>query len=218
MAKVNTRRKRETPSTHRGEARRKALLLAAREVFLEKGYVAASVEDVVSRVGGSKATLYSYFGSKEGLFGDLIAELCDEYVSTLAIPREIDGDIEKTLNQFGRRMLKLFLDPQQVALYRSIFAELSHFPELAGRLYASSALRSRRELGDFLGRQHAAGVLDCPDPLVTASSFLELIKGAPQRRALLGLQAFASEREMKTHVANAVQLFLHGCLHTRVRT
>lgn len=216
MAKVNAGRKRELPATRRGTARREALLLAAREIFLEKGYVAASVEDVVGRVGGSKATLYSYFGSKEGLFGDLIAQLCDEYVSTLAIPNAVDGDIERTLNQFGRRLLKLFLDPTQVALYRSIFAELSYFPELAERLYDKSAVRSRRELGEFLARQHDAGVLDCPAPLEAAGSFLEMIKGAPQRRALLGLQAFSSEREMKQHVKHAVHIFLHGSLRRQV--
>ncbi|HWU69582.1 MAG TPA: helix-turn-helix domain-containing protein, partial [Stenotrophobium sp.] len=83
MAKVNVRRPREAPATRRGAARREALLHAAREVFLEKGYVAASVEDVVGRVGGSKATLYSYFGNKEGLFGDLLSTMCDEYVDTL---------------------------------------------------------------------------------------------------------------------------------------
>jgi AcrR family transcriptional regulator len=216
MAKVNVRRPREAPATRRGAARREALLHAAREVFLEKGYVAASVEDVVGRVGGSKATLYSYFGNKEGLFGDLLSTMCDEYVDTLAIPKEIDGDIERTLNLFGRRMLKLFLDPSQVALYRAIFAELSHFPELAGRLYDRSAVRSRREFGAFLAQQHDAGVLDCPVPLAAAGSFLELVKGEPQRRALLGLGAFDSERQMKQHVANAVDIFLHGCLRRRV--
>ena len=43
-------------------------LQAAREVFLEQGYEAASVNDVVRRAGGSLATLYAQFGNKEGLF------------------------------------------------------------------------------------------------------------------------------------------------------
>src|SRR5262245_3793367 len=52
----------------RGEARRQAMLQAAGELFLEHGFEGTSVSDVVKRSGGSLATLYAWFGSKEGLF------------------------------------------------------------------------------------------------------------------------------------------------------
>ena len=58
----------------RGVARKQAFLQAAREVFLEHGYEAASVNEVVRRAGGSLATLYSQYGSKEGLFLAVAAE------------------------------------------------------------------------------------------------------------------------------------------------
>src|SRR5258708_28499552 len=49
-------------------ARRQAILEAAREVFLERGYGDSTVDAVVERAGGSKATVYALFGNKEGLF------------------------------------------------------------------------------------------------------------------------------------------------------
>lgn len=211
MAQVNPSRRMEAPVTRRGKLRCEALLKAAREVFLEKGYAAASVEDVVGRVGGSKATLYNYFGNKEGLFGDMIAALCDELIEHLAIPRELDGDIERTLTQFARRYLKLFLDPERVALHRALFAEATRFPELAERLYASGQQRSIQRFGEFLRRQHAAGVLNCPEPETAAICFAEMVKAHPQRRALLGLPGFKDERELERHVAGAVRIFLRGC-------
>ena len=49
------------------EARRDAMLDAALELFLERGYGAISLTDVVKRSGGSLATLYELFGGKLGL-------------------------------------------------------------------------------------------------------------------------------------------------------
>ena len=58
----------ELPQTKRGHERRLALLLSATELFLERGYDAVSLDDIVHHAGVSKASIYKYFGSKEGLF------------------------------------------------------------------------------------------------------------------------------------------------------
>ena len=52
----------------RTESKREAILEAASHVFLESGFEGASMAEIAARVGGSKATLYGYFGSKEDLF------------------------------------------------------------------------------------------------------------------------------------------------------
>lgn len=215
MAKVNTPRKVDAPSTRRGEARREALLIAAREIFLEKGYATTSVEDVVNRVGGSKATLYSYFGNKEGLFGDMIAGLCDQFVATLDIPRVVNGDMEKTLTRFAKRLLTTYMDPERVSVYRTLFAEITRFPELAERIYESGQLRVAREFSKFLRLQHEAGLLHCTDCERSAMLFTEMVKADPQRRALLGMTVFNNEKELNRHVACAVDIFLRGCLRSR---
>lgn len=216
MPQVNTQKRAtaraETPATARGERRREALLQAARDVFLEKGYAAASVEDVVSRVGGSKATLYSYFGNKEGLFDDMIGVLCDDFRARLEIPTKLEGSIERTLTRFAHRMLEQFLEPKRIAMYRAVLAEAVHFPHFAERLYTSGPLKGVQEFAQFLRSQHQAGALHCPDAEAAASAFNEMVKASPQRRAMLGLPAFVSAREKDKHVAHAVQMFLHGCL------
>ncbi len=57
----------EKPQTRRGIERRLALLLSATELFLDKGYEAVSLDDIVNHAGGSKASIYKYFGNKDGL-------------------------------------------------------------------------------------------------------------------------------------------------------
>ena len=53
---------------NRGELRRAAFLKAAEAVFLEYGYEASSMAEIVRRAGGSLSTLYLQFGDKEGLY------------------------------------------------------------------------------------------------------------------------------------------------------
>ena len=126
----------------RGERRREAMLSAAQAVFLEHGYTGASLEEVIQRVGGSKASLYSYFGSKEGLFEQMVANGCERFLRNVAIPTAIEGDLESTLRAFGLRFFKLFTEPNGVRLMRAIIAEATRFPTLAQQFYDNGPKRS----------------------------------------------------------------------------
>ncbi len=50
-----------------GELRRRQLLELATQLFTERGYAAASMDELATRAGVSKPVIYSQFGSKEGL-------------------------------------------------------------------------------------------------------------------------------------------------------
>jgi AcrR family transcriptional regulator len=65
----------------RGDARRRAILDAARDLFVEHGFDGVSMNEVVNRSGGSLATVYQQFGSKEGLFAAILQELSADIVA-----------------------------------------------------------------------------------------------------------------------------------------
>jgi len=200
-----------TRRTPRGELRRESLLKAASAVFLESGYGGASIEEVVRRVGGSKASLYSYFGNKEGLFGDIVAAQCNEFMANLELPTAPDRAIEQTLTRVAHCFLTMFLDSERRELFRIIVAEAQRFPSLAQRFYENGPLRARRLLGDYLRIQHDAGFLNCPDPEFAASIFIEMVKATPHHRSLLGLPPFHAGHDIDSHTRTVLQLFLHGC-------
>jgi len=54
------------------EAKRQAILKEAEKVFQELGFERTSMSEICARVGGSKATIYNYFASKEELFFETI--------------------------------------------------------------------------------------------------------------------------------------------------
>jgi AcrR family transcriptional regulator len=60
------------------QANREAILVAARAVFSELGYGAASVRDIVRRTDLASGTFYNYFPDKEAVFRALIDETARE--------------------------------------------------------------------------------------------------------------------------------------------
>src|SRR5262245_64032184 len=59
---------------------RTALLKAARAVFAEMGFGAASVRDIVRRTDLATGTFYNYFEDKDAIFEAVVGELTDELV------------------------------------------------------------------------------------------------------------------------------------------
>ncbi|HEX7799639.1 MAG TPA: helix-turn-helix domain-containing protein, partial [Asticcacaulis sp.] len=97
---------RETPSFK--DQRRERIIQVARSVFFEVGYAGASMSLISQRLGGSKATLYAYFNSKEDLFAAIIREGCQDMA---AIFRKHIGtnDLRSSLTQVAREMMSLIL-------------------------------------------------------------------------------------------------------------
>lgn len=70
-----------------GTERRQQLLTVARELFAEKGFDGASIEEIAHRAGVSKPVVYEHFGGKEGIYAVVVdretQQLLDRMVSTL---------------------------------------------------------------------------------------------------------------------------------------
>jgi AcrR family transcriptional regulator len=208
---VNRPAEADPPRTQRGEQRRQALIEAALAVFLEQGYQGASIEEVMRRVGGgSKASLYSYFGSKEGLFWEVLSLQCDRFMQDLQIPTQADEHLEETLVAVARRFLRQISEPVARDLFRIMVAEAPRFPALAEQFYERGATSVRSALGQYLADQCRAGRLACADVDMAAIHFFELLK-APHLRQLLGMTPFPRGMSMDKYVTSSVRLFLHGC-------
>lgn len=94
---------------HLSETERRAQILrAARAIFIERGYLAARVEDVAKRASLSKGAVYFYFDSKRAIFDALVEE---EHAITISFLAEADKDTRPAqvkLIDLGRRYLDYF--------------------------------------------------------------------------------------------------------------
>lgn len=67
----------------RGDARRDAIVQAARKVCLEKGFSKITVSDIASEVGMTRSLFYHYFEDKEAVADAVLDNVIDEILTTL---------------------------------------------------------------------------------------------------------------------------------------
>ena len=75
------------PISQRGQKRQQAILEAATNTFLQHGYEGTTLDMIISQAGGSRRSLYDYFGDKQGLFSAVIRFHADKLVEEV---RSID--------------------------------------------------------------------------------------------------------------------------------
>jgi AcrR family transcriptional regulator len=100
-------------------ANREAILAAAREVFSDIGYGAASVRDIVRRTDLASGTFYNYFPDKESVLRALVDEIAVEARARVRAARASAATLEAFVAD-GYRAYFGFLaqDPSTVALMR----------------------------------------------------------------------------------------------------
>jgi AcrR family transcriptional regulator len=116
----------------RKDARPAELLDAALDVFFEKGFAAARLEDIAARAGVSKGTVYLYFNSKDDVFDALIRAIP---VANVEQVRALAGDPTIPADELLGRVLRfigtLIRDPRMIKFPRLIVGEAANFPKLA---------------------------------------------------------------------------------------
>jgi AcrR family transcriptional regulator len=192
----------------RGVARRQAFLQAAREVFLEHGYEAASVNDVVRLAGGSLATLYAQFGSKEGLFLAFMQDQHDRFAREMRPPENVDGlPIEEALQVVGEHFLRRLLQRDSVAFFRVFISESRKLPEHLRRYFTGGGANM---IYDELVRQLNHAGLSETDARESMFYFIELLRSHHQFQAVADETYAVSDADLKAHVARAVRFLLNG--------
>src|SRR6478672_7971479 len=70
----------------RAAERRQAIIEAAMDEFIARGFAATRLDDVAKRAGVAKGTIYLHFRDKEALFQELIRTALGPLISRLASP------------------------------------------------------------------------------------------------------------------------------------
>lgn len=196
----------KTKSASRADEKAAAILAAARLRFYRDGYSATSVDEIGRAAGIGKATIYKYYGSKEKLFGAVVAQENRHGLEAIGKLLEQGSPIEESLTKAGHELLELLVAPDFVASYRMVMAEATRLPELAS-LYYEGAVQLLGVLSQALTLMVERGELTCSNPLRAAEHFVGLIRGDLQLRALLGMPPPAAQ-DMSAIVAAGVKVFL----------
>ena len=187
--------------------RRLGMLATARRMFLDNGYAATSMSAIAAEVGGSKATLWNYFPSKEELFSAVLDDATADYRQKLTDLLRPTPDVAATVLAFTRGFLAKTTSIEAVQLHRLVAAETARSPEV-GKIFSRVPQRTRQLLADFFEAAMKAGQLRQADPHVAAYALTSLCLGV-QQRILWGAPA-PSEQEIEREAQNAADIFLRA--------
>ena len=197
------------------DARRKALLAAAEEVFLEKG-LAASMDDIAKRAGVSKKTIYACAATKEALFADIVhTRIENSRVSELPDTVADARTLEDALVRFFVELSRFVLSPVSVRLYRTVAAEATRFPELARAYYTEGPAHVINILGTWLAARVRDGMLVLDNPKEAAAILGGSVIAAPLRNLTLGIIGADREDVIERRARATVRYFLNGALAKR---
>jgi TetR/AcrR family transcriptional regulator, mexJK operon transcriptional repressor len=196
----------------RSAQKRRAILDAATEVFLQKGYLASNMDEIAALAAVSKQTVYKNFPSKETLFVEIVRSVTNRAADRVhgEMPDLAKGeDIAEYLRRYAYRQLTIVLTPRVMQLRRLVIGEVARFPELARALYDGGPKLAMTKLTVLFERLAARGLLAIDDPAVAASHFNWLVMGEPLSRAmLLGDDAIPKPAELRRYAADGVRTFL----------
>ena len=130
-----TQIKTKNPERSKSETKAEAILKGAMQEFLKHGYAATSMDKIAKTARVSKATIYSHFGDKEGLFNAVIQDLAkDKFQTVMGLnqPQSLAQDPKIVLSEIASRMLEnAKRDRTFQDFIRIIIGESGRFPELA---------------------------------------------------------------------------------------
>lgn len=193
--------------------RRQAMLEAGRAVFLEKGFARTTLSDIVTRSGGSRSTLIDLFGSKAGLFAEVMREGSVHISHTFDFLEANDAPPQETLRDFARRFVAaLFGDPFVFAFLRILIAEGPRFPEL-GEVFLRLGPDTRdRTLAVYFRHCIDKGLLRPYDPILLSQIFCGMVIADFDIRGAIGEDMSVHMEQMQAHADAAVEIFLSGML------
>ena len=194
--------------------KRRAILAAATEVFLQHGYLGASMDEVAAKAGVSKQTVYKQFENKERLFTEIVLGTSDQLIDGLhqAYADTLEGaaDAREALRALAYRLLQSLTADGVLQLRRLVIAEADRFPEVCGAWFTSGFEKSLEALGQALHRLSERGLLrELDDPTLAAYQFAGLVMYKPMNRAMFaGTRQRPKPGELEGLADRAVDVFL----------
>ena len=188
----------------------RAVLNAARDIFLANGFAGATTDMIHQAAGVSKSTMYAHYPNKEALFVAVVEAECEQFLRTVRQPNLTEERLADILNSMAQAYLKIVLSTDGLALYRMIAAEAPRFPELGRRFYLAGPATINRIVAERLESAVSKGELDLGGIGLdsAASLFVNMVRGEAQMQCLMHPDAPASAAQRDHWAKDAVTAFL----------
>jgi AcrR family transcriptional regulator len=164
------------PASNRAERaaeRRGAIIEAAMDEFIARGFAATRLDDIARRAGVAKGTIYLHFKDKESMFEELIRTAIVPMINRLwATPPQPGASVRDMVEGFAKTFIEEVATTRRGDLVRLIVAEGPRFPEVADFYYREvvsrglGGMRALIELGIARGEIQHKNLAQFPQIMV----------------------------------------------------
>ncbi|WP_435271203.1 TetR/AcrR family transcriptional regulator C-terminal domain-containing protein [Streptomyces sp. 1222.5] len=201
----------ETREQGRSARKHQAIMEAATQVFMERGYAGTSMDDIAKLAAVSKQTVYKHFADKEKLFAEIVLATTDQVDAMIELVADVPADaasLDENLNRLARRFVGTLTRPQVLQLRRLIIANAEAFPELGSAWYTQGFERVLDTLAATFARLADQRLLRVDDPLLAANHFAGLLLWIPVNKAMFTGSPQHTEADLDRWAAAGVRAFL----------
>ena len=156
----------------RAAERREAIIEAALDEFIARGFTATRLDDVAKRAGVAKGTIYLHFKDKESLFEELIRTALVPMIGRLHAPPPVGASVREAVEDFAQNFIREVANTRRGEIVRLVVAEGPRFPAVAEFYYREvvsrglAGMRAMIELGIARGEIRQKNLARFPQILV----------------------------------------------------
>ncbi len=202
---VSTPRPRGRPKS---PGKRKAIIDAARNLFLQNGVDGVSLDVVIKSAAVSKSTFYSNFTNRAELFSAIVKQEAENLLQLDTWIGDQENTIEHDLTSFGVKALELVVRLDSIGIERMLGVQSENRKQLAKIFYDAGPKRTLTILANRIqsGMNHCELVEGDAD--LAASDFMALLTGDTRLKLSIGLIAVPNGVQIRKRVDRTVSLFL----------
>ena len=180
----------------------------AEQLFLEHGFAGTSVNEVVRIAGGSLATLYAEFGTKDALFEAVMNRRVVALFTELENLKSPLPDIRAELLRLAGQIQGHVLSERSLAFFRLAIHEGPKFPSVRKAILINGLKGYLAQLGKYFAALARDARLQIDDAELAAEDFLTLVQGQQRMIAACGDGARLTQKQRDDHLQHVVDAFL----------
>ncbi len=198
----------------RAEARPAEIVRAAYEVFSEKGFAAARLDDIAQRAGVSKGALYLYFETKQDIFAAVVKDAVAPNIGQIeTFALGFPGPFEQLIRMMIPRVAELANASGMGRVVKMVIGESGNFPEIARIWHDDAVAKGLGLLTAVIERAQARGEVRPGDARNHAVSLMSpLLLGVIFRETFVptGAKPFDIPHLMQQHLDTVLPGLLTG--------
>jgi AcrR family transcriptional regulator len=157
----------------RKEERPSAIVAAALQVFAEKGFAGAKMDEIAARAGLSKGAVYLYFPTKEDVFRAVVEQAVAPNIDALGkVVLSIEMPFPERVRALLPRLGQILMSAPIGAVAKMVLGESRNFPELAKVWHDNVVARGLSLICQIVERAQEKGEVRSGDPRIHAFSIM----------------------------------------------